>query len=159
MPKPTRIVLSFSAVLGLLLFVGCSMFGPSEEDAAQADQLKEAMAGYADWETVPGFDEWEQGTSVHGRVVRYFVNDVALDNMADLPDGSIIVKEGYNRDRVLQAVTVMQRIEGVDPENGDWFWARYSPSGELTHAGSVSMCIDCHQDADGDDFSFANAGF
>lgn len=159
MLKPVSIVLSLAAVLGLSLFVGCSMFGPSEEDAAQADQLKEVMVNYAQWETVPGYDEWEQGTSVHGRVVRYFVNDVALDNMRDLPPGSIIVKEGYNNDRVLQAVTVMQRIEGYDPANGDWFWARYSPSGTLTHAGSVSMCIECHKDAQGGDYSYANAGF
>ncbi|XAM00764.1 cytochrome P460 family protein [Phycisphaeraceae bacterium D3-23] len=159
MPRIARIVLSIIVVFSLSLIVGCSMFGPSDEDTAQAGALMDQMADYNQWETVPGYDDWEQGTSVHGRVVRYFVNDIAIGNMRDLPAGSIIVKEGYNRDRELQAVTVMQRIAGYDPEHGDWFWARYSPSGELTHAGSVAMCIDCHQDAEGDDYSFANAGF
>ena len=162
MPTPLTIIrtgIALAAIAGLGVLAGCALFGPSEDDRAQADLLMQAMDGYESWETVDGFDEWEQGTSVHGKVVRYFVNGVAYDNMAELPYGSIIVKEGYTRDRKLKAVTVMQRIEGYDPDNYDWFWARYDASGALTDAGKVGFCIDCHRDGTEGDFSFANAGF
>jgi hypothetical protein len=56
----------------------------------------------------------------------------------------------------LDSYTVMERVEGDEPENGDWFWARYSTDGTLTHSGQVGMCADCHFDADGDDFVFLN---
>lgn len=64
----------------------------------------------------------------------------------------------------LMAVTIMfKREEGYDPENQDWFWAKYLPSGELDQnpagvklAGRVakgmdSGCIACHAAAGGED--------
>lgn len=78
--------------------------------------------------------------------------------MTNLPPGSILVKENFSRnDRAsLEGITVMKRIAGYDPDNEDWFFARYSAGGSLTHAGKVAMCSDCHSSADGDDFSFLN---
>jgi hypothetical protein len=45
---------------------------------------------------------------------------------------------------------------GYDPDNEDWFFARYSARGSLTHAGKVAMCSDRHSSADGDDFASLN---
>lgn len=158
-----------SKVVGFLLLlavgfvvVGCSMFGPAEQDQAIGKNLSDEIDGYQSWDTFPGFEEWEIGTSVHGDYVKYFVNTTAKNNLKGLPDGSIIVKEGYSNSKELKAVTVMKRIEGFDPEAGDWFWARYTPDGSLTHAGGraggTASCVDCHSKADGNDYSFANDG-
>lgn len=166
---PTRdeIMLSKAAGLTLLLAIGliiagCSMFGPTGQDQTIGETLSDEIDGYQTWGTVPGFEEWEVGTSVHGDYVKYFINATASNNLRELPSGSIIVKEGYSRDRELKAVTVMKRIEGFDPEAGDWFWARYTPDGSLTHAGGstggTASCVDCHSKASGGDYSFANDG-
>ena len=100
----------------------------------------------------------QPGKSPHGKFVRTFVNPIGAANPAAPGFGTVIVKENYPRDdpASLAALTVMQRIEGYDPENQDWFWARYTPAGELTHSGKVTSCADCHFDADGEDFVFLN---
>ena len=58
---------------------------------------------------------------------------------------------------------VALRDAGYDPENKDWFWAKYLPSGELDKnpngmqlAGRVAKgaevgCIACHTAAGGED--------
>lgn len=68
-----------------------------------------------------------------------------------------------NPDGHLGAHTIMFRREaGYDPENLDWFWARYNPDGSIAQnpkgmslAGQVAKgsdvgCIACHQGAEGD---------
>jgi len=95
---------------------------------------------------------------MHGHYVAAYINaDVAKDPKA-LPDGSVIIKENFSKsDRaILNGLTVMKRISGYDPDNGDWFWARFEPDGELTHSGRVSMCSDCHFDGRDNDFVFLN---
>jgi hypothetical protein len=61
-----------------------------------------------------------------------------------LPNGAIIVKENYMPDKKLDAVTVMYRVKGFDPEAGDWFWAKYTAKGAVEAAGKVAMCSGCH---------------
>lgn len=99
-----------------------------------------------------------KGSSPHGDYIVTHINDVAAQNPEAPGFGSVIVKENFDsEDRgSLNGITVMKRVEGYDPENGDWYWARYSPSGDLTHAGKVAFCSDCHFDAGNDDFVFLN---
>jgi hypothetical protein len=60
------------------------------------------------------------------------------------------------------SVTVMfEREEGYDPENDNWFWAKYGFAGSLDEtpdgeqmAGRVAGCIGCHQEAEGGDYLF-----
>ncbi|EPC03295.1 hypothetical protein L861_17280 [Litchfieldella anticariensis FP35 = DSM 16096] len=97
--------------------------------------------------------------------------------------GPVIVKRNYggedlskeavwnDPDQYLGAVTVMFKREGYDPDNHDWFWAKYLPDGSLDTnpegrplAGRVAKgmeqgCIACHATAPGDDMVFAHDRF
>jgi len=124
-------------------------------------------ANYAKWngadEETPGF---EKGESPHGAWIKTYVSAKAATNLNDLPSGSVIVKENYSPDKKLMAITVMQRSKGYDPENGDWYYAKYMPDGKIAKtppemksmpiAGKFKMCIQCHAGADGNDFAFFN---
>jgi hypothetical protein len=63
----------------------------------------------------------------------------------------------------LAAITVMFKRPGFDPDNQDWFWARYAPDGSLAMtdggvavAGRVDGCIGCHSAAGGGDYIYVN---
>ncbi len=63
----------------------------------------------------------------------------------------------------LAAITVMFKRPGFDPDNQDWFWARYAPDGSLAMTeggvamvGRVDGCIGCHSAAGGGDYIYVN---
>lgn len=146
-----------TGLLALASAAACKGLG-TPEDQAEAASIWEQMAEYKTWSHLAGHEGIQKGTSVHGNYVRTFVNGIGAANPDELPYGTILVKEAFskNDEATLQATTVMKRIEGYDPENGDWFWARFTAAGEQTHNGQVAFCADCHFDAGGDDFSFLN---
>ena len=93
----------------------------------------------------------------HGDFVQIWLNQEALPSFedstsADLPYGSISVKEGYSSSdgSTINTITVMKKIEGFDPDHGDWFWASFDPDGDVNKAGSISSCYNCH--ASGTDY-------
>jgi hypothetical protein len=152
---PRKFLLGTS--LFLILFSACASLG-TPEDQDQGAVLWGEMDGYEAWASFAGHEGMELGLGPHGKFVTTTINDVAAADPAALAPGSIVVKGNYATEdpSSLEALTVMKIIPGYDPENGDWYWARYTPKGEMTHAGKVSMCIDCHFDADGEDFIFLN---
>ena len=106
-----------------------------------------------------------EGVAPHGMMLETLYTDATVDGHT----GTLVVKrnygpEGVSRDAVLAdpdkhlgAVTVMFRREaGYDPDNQDWFWAKYLPDGTLDKnpkgmrlAGRVAKgmdagCIACH---------------
>jgi len=148
-------LLASTVTLGIL--AACASLGtPEDQDAAAS--LWSEMDGHRDWGFFSGHEGVNEGKSPHGKYIAVYINDVASSNQTNPPFGSILVKENYKTtdESTLTNLTVMKRVEGYDPENGDWFWARYTKDGELTHSGKVSMCFDCHFDADDDDFVFLN---
>ena len=83
------------------------------------------------------------------------IDETTLEQVADSPD------------KYMTSITVMfKREKGYDTENKDWFWAKYTPSGELMKnpknmalagrvaKGSDKACIACHSAAPGDDFVY-----
>ncbi len=68
----------------------------------------------------------------------------------------------------LKAVTIMVKRPGYDPDDKDWFWAKYRPDGTLHTnkkgmklAGKVAKgkpvgCISCHASASGNDLVFSH---
>ena len=143
---------------GLLIASACRMGPVKVDDEPLGDQLWVTMEGYQEWGSFPGHEGMEPGKSPHGKFVRTFINDVAAGSTEAPAIGSILVKENFSADDPdkLNGLTVMQRIEGYDTENSDWFWVRYGTNGKVTHSGQVSLCVDCHFDAGGDDFVFLN---
>ncbi len=68
------------------------------------------------------------------------------------PPGTIIVKENMNIDKKVVKITVMAKVEGYNPEGGDWFWAAYSPEGEVLVEGVPGGCFNCHMGMKSNDY-------
>ncbi len=103
---------------------------------------------YENYSFWPGHEGEQSGQAPHGPFHRIYVNRTlaqalpAEDKTA--PDGSIIVKENLNASRELASLTVMTKVEGFNPDAGDWFWAKYQPDGSIDAEGAVTGCISCH---------------
>ena len=118
-----------------------------------------------------------QGQHPHGAVLTNVEASLTLNGNT----GPVIVKSNFGGDGVsinavntnpskyLGAVTVMYKRAGYDPDNSDWFWAKYLPDGSLDKnpkgmqlAGRVAKvdppagCIGCHSAAPGGDMVFTN---
>jgi len=144
------------------------------EDVAFAHSLWDGMQGYyEDW---PMSSDFYDGTSPHGAYLRLYYNIVDIDGQPY----HVIVKDNFGgqgaslemvretpRER-LAAITVMvQMPEGYDPDNNDWFYARYDPDGMVSMKNSMALagrvgdgttasCIGCHAKAGGGDYIFTN---
>ena len=90
--------------------------------------------------------------------VKIFVNSIMAQDPANPPAGSIVVKEGFDEEDAssLNAITVMQKVEGYGADAGGWFYARYSSSGSMTHAGTPGRCTSCHSKSPDGDFLLYN---
>jgi hypothetical protein len=129
---------------------------PMEAPAAAAPEASGAalqefltQANYQQtWKMWPGKEALYQGTEPHGVLLTTYVNDAALaaieGKQGKLPAGSLIVKENYGPDKNLMALTIMYRVEGYNPDAGDWFWLKYLPDGTVEAEGKVEACIACH---------------
>lgn len=169
-----------SAALALQLGASAAM---AQDDAPFGDQASQdyaatlwqqltdmRLAGENAIDTVP-----YRGVEPHGFMLETFFTTMTVDGHT----GMVAVKRNYgpegvekeavqgNRDEHLGAVTVMfQREDGYDPDNRNWFWAKYLPDGSLDSnpagmklAGRVAKgadqgCIACHQSAPGGDYLY-----
>lgn len=113
---------------------------------------------YKNWPLLPGKAALSNGTSPHGALVTIYVSNEALAAIEAksgvMPAGSTVVKENYNREARLLAVTLMHKVEGFDPENNDWYWLKFGPNGTVDSEGKVNSCIDCHAIRADNDFIF-----
>jgi hypothetical protein len=115
---------------------------------------------YKDWSIWPGQGPMMEGNGVHGDYITIYVSEDALPlaeqgGMA-MPYGAMVVKEGFNSDRELTGLYLMYKIEDFDPDHNDWFWASYSPEGNVRAEGKVGGCINCHEGKKDIDYIFAN---
>lgn len=105
-------------------------------------------ADYRSWPMFPGRGELYSGTEPHGMLLTTYVNRIASDALTNgvstLPAGAILVKENHMPDSTFDASTVMYKVPGYDPSNGDWYWAKYDASGVASDAGRAPMCQQCH---------------
>jgi hypothetical protein len=171
---------ALSVTVGLALAAGAAsaqsdMPAGTDADAEYAGLLWEVMqeedlAGEGMIRTFP-----YEGIAPHGMMLETLYTTAEVDGHA----GALVVKrnygpEGVSNDEVLAdpgthlgSVTVMfRREEGYDPDNADWFWAKYLPDGTLDQnpagmrlAGRVGKgadagCIPCHAGAGGGDYLF-----
>lgn len=118
------------------------------------------------------------GLRPHGAILQNLDARLTVDDRA----GAVIVLRNFrgagvsidavaqNPDRYLDTIAVMFLRTGYDPENNDWFWARYRPDGTLDTddrgrrlAGRVgdpeAGCIACHSAAPGGDRVFTHDRF
>jgi hypothetical protein len=116
-----------------------------------------------------------RGTHPHGAVLETLMATLSVAGRT----GEVLLKRNYggtevstsavsnDRNQFIRDITVMfKREQGYDPDNQDWFWAKFKPDGELESnprgkklAGRVARgkpkgCIACHKGAPGGDFLF-----
>jgi len=137
-------------------------FTESDDPSKMASDLWNKIQGdryRENWKLWPGKGEFYKGTEPHGMLLTTYLNQAAYEAVEkkenQLPNGSIVIKENYMPNKTLGAITVMQKIEGYNPEGGDWFWVKFTPDGNpeiaemggksMPVAGKVPMCIGCHQ--------------
>ncbi len=169
-----------SLMLVFILGLGINSLAQEEMPFGGADDVKFANNL---WKAMQGYEEWPMssgvypGTSPHGKFLRMYYNMVHVDGTPY----HIIVKDNFGGEDATQekvaespgdylaAVTIMlQREDGYDPENNNWFWVKYGPDGKIMQnpkgvalAGRVAKgtgqaCISCHAKAKGDDYLFSN---
>jgi hypothetical protein len=90
-----------------------------------------------------------------------YANDLAIDAVkagkTTLPNRAIIVKENYGQDKkTLMGITPMYKMDGYNPEGGDWYWAKYGPKGKVEAAGKLKGCIGCHSRVKQNDWIFTS---
>ncbi len=103
------------------------------------------ISPYTQWSHWSDHEGLQKGRAPHGKRHRVFVNEKALaSSKPPLQYGSIQVKESYDKAGEVKVITVMYKAKDYNPDHGDWFWARYSPSGETLKAGKLMGCIGCH---------------
>lgn len=108
---------------------------------------------YTQWGYWPDHQGMQLGRAPHGANHKVFVNRLGLEsNMPPAAFGTIEVKENYNSDEKLIAITVMYKIMGYNPGDGDWFWVKYTPEGHADKAGKPAGCIGCHGTRAANDF-------
>ncbi len=111
---------------------------------------------YRQWPLYPGKEALYAGEAPHGSLLITYVSPqtlIAIQNkQGQLPDGTIIVKENYNQQKKLQATTVMYRLNGYNPEAGDWFWLKYAPDQTILEEGKGEGCVKCHEIAKNNDY-------
>jgi len=151
-------------ILGLVLLVvpAAALFAATEQlpgpDGQEFWTYVTKTDDYTKWGFIPGHEGIIPGRSPHGKFVRILANDLALQSLGQgkpLPPGSMIVKENFDGDqKTLLAVTPMYRVQGYNPEGGDWFWAKYGPQGQVQAEGKLNGCLNCHASAKDRDWVF-----
>ena len=185
------LILLMILLLSVLLVVSCGKKdmdksemaveeAPSAEAMSDTDAVTEiaAMPGadagelwsfitetspYNEWAFWPDYEGYQPGNSPHGAILRVYVDEHGIMNIADkmkssMDNGVIIVKENFMPDTTLAALTVMYKVKGFNPEVGDWFWAKYDPDGTVVASGTPAGCIGCHGGkAAGNDYLFTGS--
>lgn len=126
--------------------------GPDPDPDALWDYITEESP-YDQWAFWPDHQGMQPGRAPHGPLHKVYVNDRAYhSSKPPVQYGSIVVKENYNKDEVLQAITVMYKVQGYNPDDGDWFWAKYDTEGKASPYGKPEGCIGCHGTRAANDF-------
>ena len=130
----------------IVLFIGTSAVAqmPRAEPAELWDYITKDDP-YVQWNFWDDHKGMIEGRQPHGSLHKVYINDKAYNSSkAPLEYGAIQVKENYNKAKELKAITVMYKVKGYNPADGDWFWVKYSPEGMAKPYGKPKGCIGCH---------------
>ena len=117
----------------------------ADPNAALLEELATALDGYESWTQAAEWSGVQESNTSHDAFTEIWFNDVSYATYeaqagGDMPDGSVIAKQSWTD------------AEGTDPANftammkadGEWFWAAYSPSGDVVQSGQPDFCTGCH---------------
>jgi cytochrome P460 len=170
-------------MLGVMIFIGCASYrsGAGKKETTdgklpppEASSFWEFITRsnpYRNWAFYPPkqglYPSMRRGLTParnpHGAYLKLYGNTAAIQTAGEahdkpMPDGAMLIMEDYDKDKVtLKSVTVMYRVKGYNPAEGDWFWGRYGPDGQVLESGKVERCIECHRTQDWHDWRFTGA--
>ncbi len=138
----------FCYLAGIAMISGCG----DDQDPGGAKALWDKIheQKYNTWARAPGYETRKPTNAPHSDLVDIFVNttmgDAITAGAQTFPEGSLIVKDGYDSGGGHDIVAVMEKV------NGAWYWAEYPAdgNGEADYSGVPEICTDCH--APGRDF-------
>jgi len=150
--KTLIIVIAACVSLAVGLYAVASEEMPGADPAALWNYITK-VSPYKNWGFWPDHKGLQKGRAPHGPLHRVYVNDKAL-NSAKPPVqyGAIEVKENYDKAENLKVITVMYKVKGYNPKDGDWFWVKYTPAGKPAKFGKPKGCIHCHGTRAANDF-------
>jgi hypothetical protein len=126
---------------------------------------------YKSWGTFPNsiwnvYDKPTPGENPHGKTIRIYANDIALDyynkikrslpESPELPVGSIVLKENYRtapgsvpHPSDLVELTAMYKTLNSDGQP-EWYWMKSPPFGPPDVSGfKIHGCVSCHMNWEG----------
>ncbi len=143
MRKTFFILTSFMLATCLTLSIAIADPPGADPDALWKYITKENP--YKKWKQFPDHQGMQPGRAPHGPLHIVYANDPALNSTKPpVQYGSIIIKENFNKKKELAAITVMYKVIGYNPGDGDWFWVKYTPKGEAKPFGKPKGCVGCH---------------
>jgi hypothetical protein len=148
-----------TTTIGLVIIATCLLASPVAfadmpgPDAAALWHYMTEASPYTEWGFWPDHQGMQPGRAPHGALHKVYVNKKALNSpKPPVQYGAIQVKESYSKAKKLKAITVMYKVNGYNPKNGDWFWAEYTPDGKVKSSGKPRGCISCHRARARNDF-------
>ena len=142
-----KLLIALSCVVFVLgIAMGSTVFAemPGPDPGALWNHITK-VSPYKEWSFWPDHQGMQPGRAPHGPLHKVYVNDQALNSSKPpLQYGAIEVKENYSPAKELKAITVMYKIKGYNPKDGDWFWVKYTPDGKAEKFGKPKGCIGCH---------------
>lgn len=138
-----------------ILAYGESQMPKADPDAVWTYITK--VSPYTQWQFWPDHQGMQAGRAPHGPFHKVYVNNRLLSSRkAPAQYGSMEVKENYSKNKKLKIITVMYKIKGYNPNDGDWFWAKYRLDGKAAKFGKPAACIRCHGVRAANDFIFVH---
>lgn len=156
----------FLALMSLIVLAACGEDDSGEEASDASAEMEtvsfdsESISAEAVWDAYvetgtyeawsywPDHEGMQEGSSPHGAYHAVYISDEISSALpiedSMVSDNGVIVKENYTADKELAAYTLMVKVDGYNPDGNDWFWAKYSATGEVQKSGAVQGCIDCH---------------
>lgn len=152
----------------LIMTSACDLVTP--EAKVDLDCGSESEKAFEDWQSwtkvnpTPLLSEGHKDRGV-APFVDVYVDDLAkttyLTSSAPFPECARIVKAKYTDEsatEVARLAIMVKMPSGYDPENNDWWYARYDTTGTqaITSPGKMwSDCAYCHRQASGTDYLFS----
>ena len=143
-------LVAFSTLSSLLLTTAGCAENQQAKDLLEQLQDDDYRATYA---RAPGWPDalMPSAGGPHGSHVDIYVNDILAeaiesgDQLTAWPDGSLIVKDGWNN----AEGTDLKYVAAMEKRGDDWFWAEYDDADKVEFAGyNLKTCTNCHDAGD-----------
>lgn len=147
MPRPSKTASTLLLLVAAAALCGSGAACRSNDDPddAAAVLAKAKADGYTSWMRAPGYEMRRPSDAPHSDNVEIFVNPIVADVLTNKtpitawPDGSIIVKDGYDDEGVHEITAILEK------RGTEWFWAEYDEADEPVYSGSPGLCRACHE--------------